>query len=155
MHHPGDGRLQSEIAAIGIDAGVVREAFGVAAEADRIVRLVEIPGGRDEFGLVVAFETGSRNNVEDAIGAVAKLGAIAAPIDFDVIHVFGIELGAEILRDGGVNDGNAIEEPRGLMAAAHVKHVVGDVRSGNVVRDHGQAVGAVGTGRAFDIDTAD
>ena len=92
VHHLRNGRLQAEIAAIAVDAGVVGEAFGVAAEAERVVGLVEVAGAEHEFGLVVALEAGAGNDVEDAIGAVAELGAIAAAIDFDVIHVFGIEL---------------------------------------------------------------
>ncbi len=92
VHDLGNRRLQAEIAAVAVDAGVVGEAFGVAAEAEGVVGLVEVAGAEDEFGLVVALETGAGHDVEDAVGAVAELGAIAAAIDFHVIHVFGIEL---------------------------------------------------------------
>ena len=155
MHDLGNGRLQAEIAAVAIDAGVIGEAFGVAAEAEGIVGLIEIAGAQDEFGLVVALESGAGHDVEDAVRAVAELGAIAAAIDFDVIHVFGIELRAEILRDGGIDDRNAIQQPCGLVAAAHVEHVVRDVGAGDVVGDHGHAVGAVGAGSALDVEAAD
>ncbi len=67
----------------------------------------------------------------------------------------GSNCGAEILRDGGVDDGNAVQEPGGLVAAAHVEHVVRDVGAGDVVGDHGQAVGAVGAGSALDVEAAD
>ena len=83
----------------------------MAAEAELVVGLVEIAGGEDEFALVVALEAGAGHDVEDAVGAVAELGAVAAAVDFDIIDVLGIELGAEILRDGGVDDGNAVEQP--------------------------------------------
>ena len=135
-----------------VDAGVVGEALGVAAEAEGVVGLVEIAGAEDEFGLVVALEAGARNDVEDSVGAVAELRAVAAAIDFDIVEIFGIELRADVLRDGGVDDGNAVEQPRGLMAAAHVQHVVSDVGAGNVVGNHGQAVGAVGAGSALDVE---
>jgi len=39
--------------------------------------------------------------------------------------------------------------------AAHVEHVVGDIGSGDVVGDHRHAVGAVGSGSALDVETAD
>ena len=155
VHDLGNGRLQSEIAAVAVDAGVIGEAAGVAAEAELIVGLVEVAAGEDEFGFVVALEAGAGNDVEDAIGAVAELGAVAAAIDFDVVEVLGIELGAEVLRDGGVDDGNAVEQPGGLVAAAHVEHVVGDVGAGDVVGDHGHAVGGVGAGGALDVLAAD
>src|SRR5208337_3174816 len=92
VHNLGNRRLQSEIAAVAIDAGVIREAVGVAAEAEGVVGLVEVAGGHDQFGLVVALETGAGHDVEDAIGAVAEFGAVAAAIDLDVIQVLGIEL---------------------------------------------------------------
>ena len=41
------------------------------------------------------------------------------------------------------------------MAAAHVEHVVGHVGAGDVVGDHGHAVGAVGAGGLGDVFAAD
>ena len=155
VHDLRNGRLKSEIAAVAVDAGVVGEAAGVAAEAELIVGLVEVAASEDEFGVVVALEAGAGDDVEDAIGAVAELGSVTAAIDFDVVQILGIELGTKVLRDGGVDDGNAVEEPGGLVSAAHVQHVVGDVGSGDVVGDHGQAVGGVGAGRALDVLSAD
>ncbi len=93
MHYFGNGRLQTKIAAVSVDAGVICEAFRVAAEAEFIVGLEEVACGHDEFGLAVALEAGARHDVEDAIGAVAELGSIAAAINFDVVQIFGIELG--------------------------------------------------------------
>ena len=127
----------------------------MAAKAELIVGLVEVAGGEDEFAFVVALEAGAGDDVEYAIGAVAELSAVAAAIDFDVVEVLGIELGAEILCNGGVDDGNAVEEPAGLVAAADVEHVMRNVGAGYVVGDHGHAVGGVGAGRALDVLAAD
>jgi len=130
VHNLGNRRLQAEIAAIGIDAGVVREAVGMTAETEEVVGLVEVSGGDGELGLVIALEAGAGHDVENSVGAVAELRAIAAAIDFDVIQILGIELRPEILRNSGVDDRNTVEEPCGLVAAAHVEHVVGDIGSG-------------------------
>lgn len=54
-----NGRLQAEIAAISVDAGVIGEAFSVAAKTESVVRLVEIAGAQNEFGFVIAFEAGA------------------------------------------------------------------------------------------------
>ena len=107
----GNGRLQAEIAAVAVDAGIVGEAFGVAAKAEGVVGLVEIAGAEHEFGLVIAFEAGAGNYVENSIGAVAEFRAVAAAIDFNIFHVFGIELRADVLRDRSVDDGNAVQQP--------------------------------------------
>src|ERR1035438_844704 len=131
MNNLGDRRLKAEIAAIGIAAGVIGEALGVAAKAERVVGLIKIAGAHNQFGLAIALKTGAGHDVEDAVGAVSKLGAVAAAVDLDVIHILGIELGSEILCDRGVDDGNAIEKPCGLVSAAHVEHVMGDVGSGD------------------------
>src|ERR1035438_5655413 len=91
MNNLGDRRLQAEIAAIGIDAGVISEALGVADEAEGVVGLIEIAGAQDQFALIVALKTGAGHDVEDAIGTVSKLGAVAAAIDLDVIHILRSE----------------------------------------------------------------
>ena len=41
------------------------------------------------------------------------------------------------------------------MSAANVKLVVGDVSAGNVVGNHGEAVGAICAGRALDLRAID
>ena len=61
MYNLGNGRLQAEIAAVAVDAGVVGEAFGVAAKAEGVIGLVEVAGAEDEFGFVVALEAGAGN----------------------------------------------------------------------------------------------
>ncbi len=87
------------------------------------------------------------DNVENAVGAVAKLRAIAAAVDFQVINVLGIELRPNIAGDIGVGNGNAVDQPTDLMPAANVQLVMRDVGARNIIRDHGQAVGAVGARR--------
>ena len=120
-----------------------------------VVGLIEIAGAEDDFGFVVALEAGAGDNVEDAVGAIAELGAVAAAIDFQVVDVFGIELRAEVGSDVGIGHRNAVDEPTGLVAPADVELIVGEVGPGNVVGDHGQAVGAGGAGRVLDVEPAD
>ena len=80
VHNLGHRRLQAEVAAVAVDARVVGEAFGVAAEAKCVIGLVEVACAQDELSLVVALEAGARDHIEHAVGAVAELGAIAAAI---------------------------------------------------------------------------
>src|SRR5712672_1565633 len=127
----------------------------MAAKAERVVGLVEISGAEHEFCLTVALEAGAMSDVKNTIGAVAELRAVASAIDVEIINVLGIELRADVGGDVGVGDGHAIEEPTGLVAAADVELVVREISAGNVVGDHGQAVGARGSGSVFDVETAD
>ena len=53
--------------------------------------------------------------------------------------------------DLGVGDGDSVDEPTGLVAAAHVQHVVGHVRTGNKISDHLHAEGAAGAGSLVDV----
>ena len=92
----GDGWGEAVVAAVAVEAGVVGEFFGVVAEAELVVGLEEVAGGEDEFGLAVALEAGAGDDVEDAVGAVADVGGVAAALDFDVVDVFGVDLRAEV-----------------------------------------------------------
>jgi hypothetical protein len=150
-----DGWGEAVVAAVAVEARIVGEFFGVVAEVELGVGLVEAAGGEDELGLAVALEAGARDYVEDAVGAVAGVGGVAAALDFDVVDVFGIDLRAEVAGDVGVGDLDAVDEPGDLMAAAHVEHVVGHVGAGDVVGDHGHAVGAGGAGGLGDVVAAD
>ena len=155
VDHLRNGRLQSQIAAVAVHAGVVGKALGMAAEAELVVGLVEVAEAGDQFGLVVALESGARGDVEDAVGAVAKLRAVTAAVGFQILEILGIELRPEVGGDIGVGNGNAIHQPAHLMPAANVELVMRDVSSGNVVGDHGQAVAAVGAGGPLHIQAAD
>jgi len=43
----GDGGLEAVAAAVGVEAGVPGELFGVVAEGELVVGLVEVSGGED------------------------------------------------------------------------------------------------------------
>jgi len=146
---------EAVVAAVAVEAGVVGELFGVVTEVELIVSLEEAAGAEDELGLAIALKACARDDVEDAVGAVAYVGGVAAALDLDVVDVFGVYLCAEVAGDVGIGDLDAVEEPGDLMAAAHVEHVVCDVGAGNVVGDHGEGVGAIGPGGLGDICTTD
>jgi hypothetical protein len=90
--HLRDGRFDAEIAAVAVDAGVEGEELGVAAQAELVISLVEIPGAQNQFGFPVVLESGARDYVEDAVGAIAEFRAGAAAAHFKITDVFGIEL---------------------------------------------------------------
>ena len=71
-----DGGLQAVVAAVAVEACVPGELFGVVAEGELGVGLIEAAGGEDEFGIAAAFEAGAGKDVEDAIGAVAEIGGV-------------------------------------------------------------------------------
>src|SRR5258708_30389545 len=107
------------------------------------------------FALRVPFKAVARNYIEDSVGTVADVGAVAATLHFEVVDVFGVDLRAEITRDVGVWDLHAVDLPADLVTAAHVKHVVCDICAGNEVGDHLQAVGAICSGCPGDVDAVD
>ena len=113
----------------------------MAAEIDLIVRLKEIPQAENELGFGVALESGAGSDIEDAIGAIAIISRVAAALDFEVIDIFGVDLRAEMAGDVGIGNGDAVDEPTDLVTAADVELIVSDVRAGDIVRDHGEAVG--------------
>ena len=146
MDNCGSGSFESQVGAAGAKAGVVGEAICVAGEMNLIVRLVEIACAQQEFGFIVAFESSAWGYVEDAVGSVSVVGGIATALHFDGVDVLGVNLRAEVAGDIGVGDGDAVDEPTDLMAAADVELIVSDVGAGDVVGDHGLAVGARGAG---------
>src|ERR1019366_4363929 len=147
-------RFEAVVAPVAVHACVVGELFGVAAEIDLIVGLVEGAEGGSELGFVVAFETGAGNDVEDAVSAIAGIGRIAAATDFEEVDVFGIDLGAHVAGDIGVGDGDTVNRPGDLMAAADVKLVVRDPGARNVGGDHVEAIAEVGAGGVLDFAAA-
>src|SRR5579863_9047931 len=155
VNHLWNRGLDAEIATVKVDAGIVSESLGVAAEAESIVSLVEISCAEHQFSLAVAFKASAGSYIEHSVGAVADLGAVASAIDLEIVDIFGIDLRAQIGSDVGVGYGDAVDEPAGLVAAADVELIMGDVGSGDVVGNHSQAVGASRAGSAFDIETAD
>src|SRR4029077_8903659 len=137
MNDLGNRCLDAEIAAVPVDAGVIGESFGVAAQAELIVRLVEIACAKKQFSLIVAFKTGTRDDVKDSVSSVTELCAITSTIRFHVVNIFGIELRPNVRSDIGIGHRNAINQPTSLMCAADVELIVRDIGSGNVVGNHG------------------
>ena len=116
----------------------------MAAAADLIVGLIEISEAGDEVALFIALESGTRNDVEDAVRAVSVVGVITSTLHFHVIDVFGIELRPDIAGDICVGDWHSIDQPAHLMAAANMKLIVSNIRAGNIFRNDCQAIGTVG-----------
>ena len=148
-------RLQSPIRIVAAGADVVRKLRGVVAEAQPVVGLVVVAVTGNELGLAIALEAGVRSDVEDAVGAVAIFGRIAAGLGLQVRDVFGIELRPDVGGDVGVGDRHAVDGPRDLVAAANVQLVVHHVRAGNKLGDDLEAVAGVHTGVAGDLLLAD
>ena len=65
------------------------------------------------------------------------------------------QLRSQIGRDVRVRDWDAIDEPGGLVATAHVQHVVGHVRAWNVIGDHREAISRIGAGSLGDVGSID
>ncbi len=74
--------------------------------------------------MLVAFESGARGNVENAVRAVAVVGRITPALRFHSVDVLWVELGAEVAGDVGIGDGDAIDQPAYLVATADVELVV-------------------------------
>ena len=147
----GDRRAQPQVAPIAIPADEVRKALRVAANAHLIVGLVEVAGAHHQFRVVVAFEPASRNDIEDAVGAVTVLGVVAAAMHLQEIDVLRIELRPDVAGDVRVRDRHTIDEPTHLVTAANVQLVVRHVRSGHERGDRLQSIGAVRAGRVLNI----
>ena len=114
-----------------------------------------MPPVEKQLAFAVALESVAGKDVEDAVGAVADVGGVAAALGFERVDVLGVDLRADVGGDLGVGDGDAVDEPTGLVAAAHVQHVVGHVGAGHVVGDHLHAVGAAGAGSFVDVLAGD
>jgi len=64
-------------------------------------------------------------------------------------------LEAEIAGDVGVGNGDAVNQPGHLMAPTDVQLVVHDIRTGNVVGDHREAIGPRSAGRFLNLQPVD
>ena len=116
----GARSLQSKIAAVSVEAGVVGKTPGVPSKVDLAIGLIEIAEAQSKFALPVAFEAGARNHIEDAVGAVAVTRIVAAALGFQVVNVFGIELRAHIAGYAGIWNRHSIDQPTYLVTAASV-----------------------------------
>ena len=92
MNHQWNRGLDSQVAAVGVHTDVVSEAFGVTADAEPVIDLIEVPHAQSEFRLTIPLESRARYDVEYAVGAVAEFGTVSPAADFQIIDVFGIEL---------------------------------------------------------------
>ncbi len=147
--------MQAEIGAIAAEASVIGEAVGVASKIELVIGLIKIASREDKLGLIIAFESSARSNIENAVGAVAVISGVAAALCLESINVPGVDLRAEIAGDVGVRDRNAVNQPAYLVSAADVQLVVRVISAGNVVSDHGETVSARGAGGFLDLQTID
>src|SRR5260370_22441795 len=127
----------------------------MTAEAELVIRLTEVAGAENELGLVVALESGARNDVEYAISPVAEFRAVAAAVDLQVVDIFRIKLRSYIRRNVGVGHRTPVHQPACLMAAADVQLVMRDVGAGDEIRNHRHAIAAGRPGSALDVEAAD
>jgi hypothetical protein len=115
----------------------------VTAEVQLIVCLKPITEASDEFRLIVAFESASRHDVEDSVRSVSFVRLVASSLHLKVIDVLGIYLWTQVAGDICIRDGNAVDQPVHLVTAAHVQHVVSNVSTWNIVRDHRDTISAI------------
>lgn|ERR1017187_4515323 len=116
---------------------------------------VEVACGKKQLAVAVALEAIAGQYVKDTVGAVADIGRVAAALGFEGIDVFGIDLRTYIGGNLSIGNGDAIDEPAGLMPTADVEHIVGHVGAGNIVRDHLHAKSAAGSRGLVDVDASD
>jgi hypothetical protein len=155
VHGLRNGWSQSVIAAIPVEACVPRELIAVAREAQLVVRLEKTARRQHQFAVANPIEPRTRHYVEHAVRPVAQRCVVAAAIDLQRLDVLGIDLRCHVGSDVGVWEGDAVDQPVELVAAAHVQHVVRHVRAGDEIRDHRQAIRLVGTRGVRDILAAD
>ena len=146
-----DRRFQAKIASVSIHTRVVGESLGVTPKVDLFVCLIKVPEGRHKFAIVVFLKSRSRQDIEFPIGAVAKCGIVAAAQNLHVVDILGIDLRSEVGGNICIRNGDAVDEPGGLVAPPHVQHVVCEVCARGEIGDHRDAVRAVGAGSACDI----
>ena len=121
------------------------------AAIDLVVRLIEISGAENHIAFTVAFEAGAGDGIEYPICTIAIVSIVTAALHLHVVKILWIHLGSYIAGDIRIRNRYAINQPTVLMSAADVEHVMNHVRSGDVVRDEGQAVGSVGARRELNI----
>src|SRR5262249_10048553 len=148
-------RFQATVGAVGIDARVVSEALGMAPEGDLTVGLIESAIGGGNFGVVTEVKARTRDNVENAVGAVTVVGGVAAALDFEIVDILRIKLRTHIARDAGVGHGHAVDQPADLRAAANMESIGNHVGGRNKVRDHLQAVRAIRARRISNFRASD
>lgn len=128
---------------------------GVVAEAKNVIGLGIAAAAEDQLAATFALKSGTRNDIENAMGAVAEIGLVAASLDFQIGDVERIDYRTNIGGDIGVGDEGTVDEPAYLVSTAHMKQVVHHVSPRGKVGDHGEAIGAAGAGRSANFAAAD
>src|ERR1700722_5506838 len=123
----------------------------MAGDAQVIVRLPETTAARDQFAFIVAFQAGAGHDIEYTVGAIPLVRLVAAALHFEIIDVLWVDGRPQITGDIGVRDLHAVDRPRRLVSAADMQLIVHEVRARDKISNHGEAVAAIGTGRALDI----
>src|SRR5205823_5485556 len=108
LRHRG---FNSEIAAICVHARVVGESFGVAADVEFVISLVEIAKAGYKFCLTVTLESGARNDIEYTVGSVSEFGTVTSAVDLQVVNIFRIQLRTDVRSNVGIRHRHAINEP--------------------------------------------
>ena len=155
MNHDSGRSLQAEIGAVSAEAGVITEAIAVTAEVELVVSLIEISARENKLGFVVTLESRTRRDVENAIRTVAVVSRVTSALRLHRVNVLRIDLRTEVAGDIGVRDGNAVDQPGDLMAAANVQLVMDDVRTRNEISNQRQAVASRSAGRVPDFEPVD
>ena len=146
----GAGSFQAEVRAISREASVPGKTVAVISKTDLGIGGVVAAVTEHQLALSIALKSGARDHVENSVGTVAVFGVVAATLDFQIVNVFRVELGANVGSDAGVGHGHAVQQPGNLVAAADVQLIVNYVGAGRVVRDHSQAVALIGARRMVD-----
>jgi hypothetical protein len=74
-------RLQSKIAAIPIQASIIGKPLRVPATTDLVICLKKTAEACADIAFTISFKSGSRQDVENAVGPVAIFRVIAPPLD--------------------------------------------------------------------------
>ncbi len=151
LNDGGGWCFKAQTRAIEVDAAIVSQLPGVTAEIEVVISLIEIAEAGDELSVIVSFESSAWRDVKNSVGAVAEVGRVAAALHLEHVDVFWIDLRTEIACDVCVWNGHSIDKPAYLVASANVELIVREVGPGNMVGDHGQAVGAVGARSLLDV----
>jgi len=151
----GHRSFKARVRAIDVHARVVRKTLSVTAQIYLAIGLVVAAVRGEDIGIVVAFEAGARDYVEDAESAVAIVRRVSTALDFEIVNVLRVELWTHIARNTCIRDRNPIDEPADLVPSANMELVVDDVRARNEVRNHGKAVGSSGSRGRVDVRVGD
>src|SRR5262249_49871156 len=79
-------RRETIIAAVAVDAEIISAPVIVVANAQLVVGRVIGSVAGDQLCLAAALETGTRDHVENSIGAITEFGRISPALDLYVVH---------------------------------------------------------------------